>query len=582
MTNLKKLLKLLKGNFAALSVSAVSVFIYTLSAMAIPLVIKFTIDYIIGDSSEQGSAILEHLTGRSLLKAGLIILLLSISRGIFLYIKGFATNYYAEKTAKKLKDDMIEKLQNTNFSYYSSHDTGDLIQRTISDVETIRKLLANQVVEIFAIILMITIILFMMISMNVKLTLIALSLVPFIMGMSMWFFQNVKKKFKVTDESEAKLTSVIQENLSGVKIVKAFSKEKYENEKFETYNEDFREKVYRLILNFAYFWSISDFLAFTQMGLVLVFGSMMAVEGKTTIGTLVAFTTYEGMLMMPIRQLGRVLSELGKTLVSVSRVSEVLSIPQEQDSDGTTSPEIHGVVEFKNVSFSYEHGHEILKDISFKVDKGSTIGILGTTGSGKSTLMYLLTRLYEPVSGEILIDGKDIRQMKKKHIRQNVGLILQDSFLFTKTIRENVTIKDLKTPHDEMVETTRISHIHESILQFEKEYDTLVGEKGVSLSGGQRQRIAISRMLLKRMPILIFDDSLSAVDARTDRAIRKSLGTKMNKSTTFIISHRVSTLSETDKILVMDKGRIIHFDTHENLINIEGIYKDIWELQSKM
>jgi ATP-binding cassette subfamily B protein len=581
MNNFKKLLMLLKSNVIIFTFAVVSVIVYTISAMTIPLVIRYTIDTVLNKDAIS-SGIFGNIIGKSLLFSSIFILLLSLIRGVFLYLKGYLTALGSERISKNLKDSMVKKLQNTKFENYSKFETGDLIQRSTSDIETVRKFLTNQLIEIFGIVLMIVIILIMMISLNVKLTFIALSLIPFIFISSLWFFFNVKKKFQITDESEAKLTTMIQENLNGVKVVKAFSMEKEENEKFSQSNNDFKDKVYKLILNFAYFWSVSDLLAFMQLGLLLSAGIVFATKGEISIGTLVAFTTYEGMLMMPIRSLGRVLSELGKTMVSVSRIYEILNLEEETEDDGYLEEDIIGDIEFRNVTFGYTKDVKVLKNLSFVVKSGESIGIIGPTGCGKSTMMYLLTRLYDNYEGQIIVNGKDVKTFKKHHLRRNIGLILQDPFMFSRTIKENIKIKNQDISDEDLYNSTHVAHLHHNIMEFDRKYETMVGEKGVSLSGGQRQRLAISRMIINKMPVIIFDDSLSAVDTNTDKGIREELKRNSMGTTTFIISHRISTLSETDRILVMDKGCIQDFDTHENLVKKEGIYKRIWEIQSSI
>lgn len=587
--NFSKLLRHMQGNLLLYSIAMVAVLLTTLFALTIPLMIRFAIDQVIGgiEADTAFAGWMQRISGSTLMGVAILILLASLLRALFLFVKGIASGAASEMIAKNLKDKVMQHLHEVKFEFFSSHDTGDLIQRATSDVETIRKFLSVQVVEIVSIVLMVGIVSGLMWMLNPKLTVIALSLIPLVIGFSIWFFFRVKEKFKIADEAEAKVTSMLQENLSGIKVVKALGREPYEFEKFSGLNLDLKEKVYKLILNFAYFWSLSDFVCLLQIALVMYFGARWAIEGTVSLGTVVAFITYENMLIFPIRQLGRVLSEFGKTMVAVKRIDEILSAEKDEEPEaqagGTMrafmTPEIKGHIEFKQVHFAYPKGEEILKGIDFEIGAGETIGILGPTGSGKSTLAYLLTRLYEPTSGEILLDGIPVREISKRHLRRNIGLVLQEAFLYARTIGQNIAIR-AEASEAEIVRAARISAIHDSIEQFDHRYETLVGEKGVSLSGGQRQRVAIARTLLKPMPVMVFDDSLSAVDTETDKQIRQGLMANSTSATVLLISHRITTLMEADRILVIENGRVSAFDTHEALIKQDGLYKRVWEIQS--
>lgn len=580
MKSIKNLFKLIKGKVLIYTFAMISVFLANIFSLSVPLVIQYIIDDLLGGKGTPTQWWIAGITGRTLLGACFLIIGLTVLRGIFTFTKGWLSALAAETIARDLKDNIMEHLQHVTYNFYSTHDTGDLIQRATSDVETIRKFLAVQVVEVFNIIMIVGIITSMMISLSIKMAVVAMALIPIIIAISFWFFFNVRKKFKVCDEAEGKLSSVLQENLNGVKVVKAFGREPYEIARFEEVNKDLREKIRILIQNFAYFWSSSDFLCVTQVAMVVVFGTMWCLKGEMTIGVVFAFLTYEGMLLFPIRILGRVLSEFGKSLVSVDRIREILDTPLDYEEDGTLEPEIHGNIEFQNVSFAYDETRGILENISFSVNAGETIGILGPTGSGKSTIGYLLTRLYETKEGTILVDGVPIQDIKKKYLRGKIGLILQETFLYAKSIKENISIRHDELGEEEIVQASKIATLHHNVLDFEDQYETLVGEKGVSLSGGQRQRVAIARTIVKHMPVMFFDDSLSAVDTETDMMIRSALKKLFGKTTTFIISHRINTLADTDRVLVIEHGKITAFDTPENLLKNDGLYKRIWEIQN--
>ncbi len=580
MKNIKQLFKFMRGNGLVYFVAMVSVFLATVASLSVPIVIRYVIDDLISGNSTVDNNWVTMVTGRTLLGACLAILGLTLFRGIFIFLKGWASAFSSERIAKGIKDKIMDHLQHVRYDFYSTHDTGDLIQRATSDVETIRRFLSVQIVEVANIFIMVGVVAAMMFSMSPKLTLVALSLIPIIVGFSFYFFFNIKKKFKVCDEAEGKLSSVLQENLNGIKVVKAFGREPYEIERFEDVNSDLRNKVQSLIQSFACYWSMSDLMCFTQIALVVVFGSVWCYQGTLTIGVVFAFITYEGMLLFPVRILGRVLSEFGKSLVSVNRISEILETTLDSVDDGTLEPVIKGNIEFKNVSFQYDESREIIKDISFAIKAGETIGILGPTGSGKSTLGYLMTRLYDANEGVIEIDGINVKDIKKQWLRKNIGLVLQETFLYAKSIQDNIAIKQESWDMNEVVEAAKVATLHHNILDFEEQYETIVGEKGVSLSGGQRQRVAIARTIMQSLPVMIFDDSLSAVDTETDRMIRESLKKSHSETTTLIMSHRINTLAETDRILVIENGEITAFDSHDKLIEQEGLYKRIWEIQN--
>jgi ATP-binding cassette subfamily B protein len=531
--------------------------------------------------------IFHFLGGKSILAQSLwmcsfILILLTLSRGIFLFFKGKWSAVASESIVQNIRDRLYDHLQYLPFEYHVKAKTGDLIQRCTSDLETIRRFLAIQFVEVGRALFMLTFALSFMLPMNVKMTLISLSLVPLIFAFAVVFFIKVKIAFKESDESEGRLSTVLQENLTGVRVVRAFARQKFEIDKFDGKNVEYRDKTYHLIRLLAWYWSVSDFFSLMQIGAVVILGTFWAAKGIISLGTLMAFSSYVGMLLWPIRQMGRVLTDMGKAQVSVERIHEILDEPIEDLDEGSSLEKINGEIEFKNVSFQYEEGKQILKNVSFKAEKGQTIAILGPTGSGKTTMVNLLPRLYDYQSGSITIDGKDIRSISKKTLRRNIGIVLQEPFLFSRTIKENIGLAKKKAKDDDVFQAAQIASIHDVIMDFEQGYKTAVGERGVTLSGGQKQRVAIARTIINGNPILIFDDSLSAVDTETDAAIRKKLRMRREKVTTFIISHRLSTLAEADVILVLDNGELVQKGTHLQLIEQEGLYKRIWAIQTSL
>ncbi|QTL97355.1 ATP-binding cassette domain-containing protein [Iocasia frigidifontis] len=590
MRNIKFIWRYMQGNRLLYLGAIFSIAMGTFFSVLNPLVIKVTIDSIIGDEPLQiplwfKGIFKEIIFNNSLLSrltlAAATLILLTAVRGIFLYYKGKWSATAAESIAKNLRDELYNHLQHLPYHYHVQVKTGDLIQRCTSDIEQIRMFMAVQLVEVGRAIFILVIAISILFSLHLKLTLVAMAIVPFIVAYSYFFYAEVKKTFKDADEADGYMSTTLQENLTGVRVVRAFARQSYEIEKFDKKSIDFREKQYRVLRYLAWFWSISDFMCMFQIGAVLVLGVYWAVLGEISLGTLVVFSSYEGMLLWPVRQLGRILTDLGKMQVAINRVQEILDQAVEYTENAGLKPTLKGEIVYENVSFSYEDSL-ILKDISFEVKKGQTVALLGPTGSGKSTLVYLLARLYDCQSGAIKIDGYDIKAIDKKWLRKHVGLVLQEPFLFARSIKENISFANSAADNSEIFEAAINASIHEVIQSFDKGYETLVGERGVSLSGGQKQRIAIARTIIRDCPILIFDDSLSAVDTETDARIRQALQERNKNTTTFIISHRINTLAAADLILVLEDGKITQQGTHQQLIVEDGMYQRLWKMQNEL
>ncbi len=581
----------MKGNRTLYVAAIISVALATLLATFNPLIIRITIDSIIGDQPLETydwlTKLINNLGGtdslvHNLWLIGLILLVVTLLQGIFQFVKGKWSAQAAETIARNLRGNLYDHLQHMPYEYFISAQTGDIIQRCTSDVDQIRQFLAVQLVEVGRSIFTLVFVSSIMFALNFKLALVSMSVVPIIFSFSYFFYREVKKTFKDADEAEGRMSTVLQENLTGVRIVRAFARQDYEIDKFDERSVQYRDKVYRVIKLMAWYWSLSDLLSMFQIGIVLVFGAFWAARGVITLGTLVLFTTYEGMLLWPIRQMGRILTDLGKTLVSSERIQEILNEPLEVVEPDEYQPEIKGDIVFDDVSFSYDDGREILQNVSFTVKEGETVAILGPTGSGKSTLVHLLARLYDYDQGSIKIGEHELKNIEKKYLRHHVGLVLQEPFLFARSIKSNISLARPESHDEEVTEAARSAAVHDVIQNFELGYETLVGERGVSLSGGQKQRVAIARTLIRNCPILIFDDSLSAVDTETDAAIRQSLKEKSARATTFIISHRINTLAEADKILVIEDGRITQMGTHEELLKQTGLYRRVWQIQNSL
>lgn len=590
MKSIRLLWNYMDGNRLTYLGAILSVGLAALFTIMGPLVIRITIDSVIGDQPlTVPFPLLRFLEGldvsefrQTLWVPGLLLITITLLRGLFMFLRGKLSAQASETTAKRLRDQLYDHIQYLPYSYHKHADTGDLVQRCTSDVETIRRFLGSQFVEVGHALFMVGLAAYVMFALDRRMTLISLAVVPFIFAFAVIFFHRVRTAFQTADEAEAEMTTVLQENLTGVRVVRAFANQAFEIEKFEAKNSAHREKVYHLIWLLACYWGASDFLALTQIAAVTAAGAYFTAQGSLSIGTMVVYTSYIGMLLWPVRQMGRILTDMGKALVAAERIQAILDEPREILEENHAKPEIKGQIEFDNVYFGYEPDKPVLKGISFKVEPGQTVGILGHTGSGKSSLMHLLVRLYDYQAGSIKIDGVELKNIDKKWIRKHVGVVPQEPFLFAKTIRENITLGRSNARDEEVFQIAKEAAIHDVILKFEKGYDTLVGERGVSVSGGQRQRIAIARALITHSPILIFDDSLSAVDTETDLAIRQALKSRAHRATTFLISHRITSLAGADLILVLEDGRIVQKGTHNELVTEPGLYQRIWQLQASL
>ncbi|OQX93506.1 MAG: hypothetical protein B6I17_02445 [Tenericutes bacterium 4572_104] len=518
-----------------------------------------------------------------LLAAGMIVAL-AIFRAVFIFLRRWSSGYFGETVAFNLRNRLYRKLQNADYYFHTHSETGDLIQRCTTDVEAYKRFISERIVEVMRLVLLVGLSIWQMSKLNTDLTFVSLIIAPILLSIAVYYFRKVEKMFTVIEANEGKMTTHVQENVSGSRVVKAFANEPYEVKKFDNLNRKFTDSDYNLIKKMSIFWSSTDFISFAQFCLIAVFGIIYASNGTITLGVYTAFLAYAGNIIWPMRQLGRLVGDFSKSTVAVWRLTKIIDNEDEyDDTEPNLKPEIKGNVSFKHVSFKFNDSIEDqIIDVSFEVKKGKTIAIIGKTGSGKSTLMNLMVRLLDYQKGEILIDGTPVKNIEKHYLREHVGFILQEPFLFSKTVEENISIADKNISNDRVESVARIAAVHDDIINFENGYKTLVGERGVTLSGGQKQRVAIARMLLKPKPILIFDDSLSAVDTETDIQIRRALNKEWKDSTVFIITHRITTAKEADKIIVLENGKIKESGSHDELIKRKGMYKNIWETQSRI
>ncbi|MBR4458158.1 MAG: ABC transporter ATP-binding protein [Clostridia bacterium] len=588
---LRAMLRLLRPNAGRFAVAGLATVITVFLGYATPMLLAETVDCILSDrASTLPGAFLDFLRGAGMTRGwitdhlwflAIVLVLLHLLNGAASYVRGRLSAKASEGLARDLRVRLYDHLQRLPFAYHVHAETGDLIQRCTSDVDTVRRFLSMQVLEIFNALLMITVALVILLGRNVKLTLISVALTPAIFWFAAWFFRRVRKSFKDADESEGRMSAVLQENLSGVRVVRAFGQQEREVEKFDAVSEDYRRKAYRVNNLLAIYWGGGDAITMTQQMITLLVCVVLAAKGEISVGMLILFTSYVGQLLWPIRQLGRTLSDTGKSMVAMERIQTILDTEPEPEEPGALRPDLHGDIVFDHVSFAYpDDGVPVLEDVSFTIKAGTTAAVLGSTGSGKSTMMYLLQRLYEPTGGRITIGGVDLKDIDRTWLRSQVGLILQEPFLYSRTIRENVGIARRNPQEADITHAADVAAASGFIARAEKGYDTVVGERGVTLSGGQKQRIAIARTLLKDNAILVFDDSLSAVDTETDARIRAALQHEQARTTTLIISHRLTTLSQADLILVLENGRITDRGTHAELAARPGLYQRIYAIQT--
>lgn len=583
----------LHGNLHFFILSILAAFGVTLLEMILPQVIRSTVDSVIGTEPFSFPVpitnLLESWGGAPYLREHLgIIALAIVGIALLAVLCRYANNLMNSKGSEMLMQSMREQLfshiQKLPFAWHMNNQTGDIIQRCTSDVERVKIFVAEQLISIIRIVILMGLSLFFMFSMDVRLSVIAVVSIPIIVSYSAFFHSKIGNHFLECDENEGILSTITQENLTGVRVVHAFGREKFEKDRFEKQNHYYTNLWVSLMKLMSAFWGAGDLISGLQVMLILVLGSVFCVQGSLSTGEFIAFLSYNSMLIWPVRQLGRVISEMSKAGVSVERIMYIMNSPAEEDKPDAVCPDLHGDIVFDHVSFGYDSNVKIIDDVSFSIPQGTTFGILGSTGSGKSTLMHLLNRLYDlpAENGKITIGGTDIADMKAQHLRQNIGMVLQEPFLFSRTIAENIGITKRDMSMEEIHRAAQIACVDDAIEEFTNGYDTVVGERGVTLSGGQKQRTAIARMLTQQAPIMVFDDSLSAVDSETDAKIRQALRTNLGDSTVILISHRVTTLMQAECIMVMDKGRIAEIGSHQELMEKNGIYRRIYDMQMQI
>jgi ATP-binding cassette subfamily B protein len=556
--------------------SALSLGISALSKTATFLLLRYLIDDVLSQANPDLSP---------LVPIALAFVALAVAEGAFAYISGRLSAQVAEKVTVRLRNYLFDHVQRLPFRYFDKTATGDLIQRSTSDVDAIRRFYADQGIGLARIALLFVINLGILFLLNPTLTLISTIAIPIIIVMSLYFFRRVSKVYEGFQEQDSVLSTRLQENLSGVRVVKAFARQDYEIKRFDDVNLERYKRGRDLLINFSVYWPLTDVICGVQYVSVLLIGAIMVLDGALTLGTFLAFVGLIWQVLNPLRNLGRIITQISEGAVSYKRVIDIIREDREPISEGTHQPAegLRGEIVFEGVTFGYDPEKPVLHDISFTAEPGQMIALLGSTGAGKTSLLGLLPRFYPYTAGSIRVDGVELTEYPRDFLRRQIGIVEQEPFLFSRTIKENIAYGANRTVSDEdIVAAAKAAAIHDVILSFKDGYQTMVGEKGVTLSGGQKQRVAIARALLKDPRVLILDDATSSVDTETEAQIREALLRLMQGRTSFVIAHRVTTVMHADLILVMDKGRIVQRGTHQELIEQPGIYRQIYEVQTQI
>ncbi len=563
------------GATVALAISATS-------KTATYLLLRYFADMVAGEA--------KPILGDSLAQAfawvALGFVLLALFEGGFAFLSGRLAAYTAEGIARRLRDYLFDHIQRLSVAYHSHTSTGDLVERSTSDVDAVRRFFADQAIGAGRIVLLFVINFIAIYRLNARLAWASVVVIPFILAVSVWFFKKVSEAYEAYQKQESRLTTTLQENLSGVRVVKAFARQDYEKRKFETENWEKFLRGKKLLMMHSLFWPVSDIVLGLQMLGGFIYAAILAIQGDITVGTYLAYVGLVAWLIWPIRNLGRMIVQASTGLVSYGRLVDILKVEPEPLDEGTVNPQgpARGDILFEAVSFTYEDDTvPALEGITFECRAGQVVALLGSTGSGKTTLVNLLPRFHEYTGGRILLDGVELNRYPRAWLRQQIGIVEQEPFLFSRSIRENIAYgAGREVTQEEIEAAARAAAIHEVILTFPDGYDTLVGERGVTLSGGQKQRVAIARALLKDPRILVLDDSTSSVDTETEAAIRAALERLMQGRTTFIIAHRIQSVMNADLIVVLDKGRIVQMGTHETLLAEDGMYREIYDIQTRI
>jgi ATP-binding cassette subfamily B protein len=580
--------ELLVGDRARFAAAVVALVVASCLLYVAPLMPQLVIDGVLAPADQASPGMqraVAALGGRTWLREHLWapaawLVAITAAAGVFTYLRGRLSSIASENTIRRLRERLYDRLQHLPSAYFDRAETGDLVQRCTSDVETVRTFLESHVVEIGRASIMFVVPLPLMFLIDARMTAIAVMLVPLLFGFSLWFFLRVRRSFTAVDEAEGRMTAMLQENLAGIRVVRSFARQDFECARFAVHNAEHRDATARMFALLAWYWSSTDLLCLAQRGLVAVYGIVRIVDGTLQVGAFLYFLTAVSMFVFPLRMMGRVVADLGKTTVALARLHEILGHATEAaPAEPARFAPARGELVLEHVRFAHGDAAPALEDLSLRIAAGTTVAIVGASGAGKSTLVELLLRLRDPDTGSIHLDGVDLRTLDRKQVRERIVAVLQEPFLFSRSVAENLRFARPDAELDALVEATRTACVHAAVEGLPGGYDTVVGERGVMLSGGQRQRVALARALLREPTVLVLDDSLSAVDTRTESTILGALAARRGRHSTIIIAHRLTTVRAADRIVVLERGRVLEQGSHHELLAANGAYARMWAQQ---
>ena len=548
------------------------IFLLAISGLTLlqPMVIRWVVDGVLATEAYD-----------LLIYGALAIFGVAALKGVIQYLQRFNMAYAGQKVVFDIRNTLYEHLQQLSYSFYDQTQTGQIMSRVTSDVDAAQRFLSNGAIQIVSNVVSFFATLILMLSLNWRLTLISMVTVPVLAWRVGVYATKVRPMFAQIQQQVAVVNTRIQENIAGQRVVKAFARKQYEMDKFERDNMELLQRSIRAERLSAINWSLMRLLTEMSLAIILWYGGRQVISSELTLGTLMSFNMLLGQLLGPIRMLGWQVSMVQRTIASGERIFEILDTQADVRDKPGAKPigEIEGRVTFENVSFAYDGVNMVLNNINLDVSPGETVAILGGTGSGKTTLINLIPRFYDVTEGKILIDGVDIRDVTIESLRRQIGIVTQETFLFSASLRDNIAYGKPEATDEEIVEAAKAAHIHDFIMSLPNGYDTLIGERGVGLSGGQKQRVAIARALLMDARILLLDESTSSVDVETEMQIQQAFSRLLKDRTAFIIAQRLSTVRDADRVIVLDNGRIVEEGTHEELLQLGGIYTAIYNLQ---
>lgn len=576
MGTFTRIIRYVSGNWHLFLISVVCMVISVIVTVQIPFLTKDAIDNALPLLTNDATV---ELGKSRLLVLSVEIVGLTIIVGILFFVRRYVNTYFSQKVAYDIRNDIFAALQNQSFAFYDKIHTGQLLAKVTTDIDRIRGFLGWQLTFLINSTFLLVAALYSMSAMDLRLTTLLLLLMPPLFLAFYYFGKKIRPLFQQMREQYGNLTSVLHENITGIRVVRAFAREDFERRRFKSENDKYFKTTLASVRVRAFFIPLIAFLI--GLGTVLIFwyGGTEAINGTLTIGALVAFNAYLAMLVMPMRFLGLFVSGYQLSMAAGDRVFGVMDAEPEikEKPNAIPLPKLQGHVRFEKVSFSYEKGKQILRNINLEAKLGETVALLGATGSGKSTIIRLIPRFYDVTSGKITVDGYDVRDVKLRSLREQIGIVSQETFLFTLSIKENIAYGKPEATMEEIIESAKTARAHEFISALPDGYDTRVGERGVTLSGGQQQRIAIARALLSDPKILILDDSTSSVDVETEYEIQRALQALLKNRTTFVITQRVSTIRNANIIVVLEDGEVAEEGTHETLMAKKGAYYRIYQ-----